>query len=68
MSAVVRPGGGDRLDIICGSDIATVHSVPEALVMKLTHRKLAEMERAVGEALEEDARGGRKAGKTGKNQ
>ena len=65
VSAVVRLDAGDRLDINPGSDIATVYSVPEALVMKLTYGKLAEMERAVGEALERDAR---REEKTGKNQ
>ena len=66
VSAVVRLEDGDRLDIICGSDIATVYSVPEALVMKLTYRKLAEMERAVGEALEEGRPGRAESRKNGR--
>ena len=54
VQALVRLGPEDRLDILAGSDVATIYTVPEALVMVCAHPKLREMERAVREELESD--------------
>ena len=54
VQALVRLGPADRLDILAGSDVATIYTVPEALVMVCAYPKLREMERAVREELESD--------------
>ena len=67
VQALVRLGPEDRLDILAGSDAATIHTVPEALVMVCAYPKLREMERAVREELESDRANPKNAGPGGKS-
>ena len=66
VQALVRLGPEDRLDILAGSDAATIHTVPEALVMVCAYSKLREMERTVREELESDLTNPKNAGPGGK--